>query len=329
MKGLTGWARCPGTCGEWVQGAKNGIPFLIGCPVNRFVEAGAKIWIPGRNANEEVESSDLRGWKWNLPEGKEKTRLGLDKFAKWHSLPPFKGQVDLLSELPTGKGMASSTADMIAAMVAVAYSFQIAWDPKNLARLVLEVEPTDPVMFEGITEFAHQDGSYIKSLGSSLPAHLLMMDWGGSLDTQSFNAWQGLSAHYRKNESEIRAALSLFYEGMEKGDLEKVAHASTASARCNQEINPKPKFEDFLSWVHHMGGLGVITAHSGILLAGVFPFDLPQALRRNIQAEARVRFRAEEVEWVESYGGGIQGGVEHARWKSARGDGEIRKEFVY
>jgi L-threonine kinase len=155
------------------------------------------------------------------------------------------------------------------------------------------------------------------------------MDWGGSLDTESFNARDGLSAHYQKNELEIRAALSLFYEGMEKGDLEKIARASTVSARCNQEINPKSEFEEFLSWVHYMGGLGVITAHSGTLLAGVFPVNLPQTLRRNIQAEARVRFRAEAVEWIETYSGGVQGGVEHARWKSIRGDGEIRKEFVY
>ncbi len=329
MKRLTGWARCPGTCGEWVQGAKNGIPFLIGCPVNRFVEARSEIQIIDRHVNEGIPALDLRGWKWNLPEGKEKTRLALDKFAMRHSLPLLKGQIDLISELPTGKGMASSTADMLAAMVAVAHSFQISWDPENLARLVLEVEPTDPVMFEGIVEFAHRDGSYVKSLGSVLPAYLLMMDWGGSLDTESFNARDGLSTHYQKNELEIRAALSLFYEGMEKGDLEKIARASTVSARCNQEINPKPEFEKFLSWVHHMGGLGVITAHSGTLLAGVFPFDLPQTSQRNIQAEARFRFQAEAVEWLETYGGGIQGGVEHARWKFIRGDGQIRKEFVY
>lgn len=329
MKGLTGWARCPGTCGEWVQGAKNGIPFLIGCPVNRFVEARSEIQITDRNASEGMQALDLRRWKWSLPEGKGKTRLALDKFAKRHSLPSFKGQVDLISELPTGKGMASSTADMIAAMVAVAHSFRIPWEAEMLARLVLEVEPTDPVMFEGITEFAHRDGSYVKSLGPVIPAHLLIIDWGGSIDTQSFNARQGLSIHYKKNELEIRAALSLFYEGMEKGDLEKITRASTMSARCNQEINPKPEFEDFLSWVNHRGGLGLITAHSGTLLAGVFPIDLPETFRRSIQAEARVRFRAEAVEWTETYGGGIQGGVEHARRKSVRGDGEIRKEFVY
>ena len=329
MKGLTGWARCPGTCGEWVQGAKNGIPFLVGCPVNRFVEARAVIQLIDGITSEKAHSTELKGWKWSLPEGKEKTRLAIEKFTRKNNFPPLRGQIDLSSELPTGKGMASSTADMIAAMVAVSYSLQIPWDAEMLARLVLEVEPTDPVMFEGITEFAHRDGSYVKSLGTVIPAHLLMMDWGGSLDTQSFNAQQGLSAHYRKNEMEIRAALTLFNEGMLTGDLEKIARASTVSARCNQEINPKPEFKNFLSWVHHMGGLGVITAHSGTLLAGVFPFNLPQTLRRNIQAEARVHFRAEAVEWIETYGGGIQGGVEHARWKSVRGDGEIRKEFIY
>jgi L-threonine kinase len=329
MKGLTGWARCPGTCGEWVQGAKDGIPFLIGCPVNRFVEARVEIQPFDQKPNEHVQTSEPWGWKWNLPEGKVKTLLALEKFIKKNNFPPFEGQVELTSELPIGKGMASSTADMIAAMVAVAYSLGLQWKPEELARLVVEVEPSDPVMFKGITEFAHCDGIYVKSLGEIIPAQLLMIDWGGSLDTQCFNTRYDLSLHYRKTEPEIRKALSLFYEGIKERDLEKIAQAGTRSARCNQEINPKREFVDFLSWVKHSGGYGVIAAHSGTLLAGVFPWNLPSSLRTMIQDEARIRFRAETVEWLETYGGGIRGGVEHARWESVRSHGEVRKALVY
>jgi L-threonine kinase len=329
MKRLTGWARCPGTCGEWVQGAKNGVPFLIGCPVNRSVEVTVELHIPDLNFREDTKSSVLGGLRWALPEGKEKTRKALEKLEQKYSLPSLKGSVHFTTELPTGKGMASSTADMIASMVAVLNSFQIPWEAEELARLALQVEPTDPVMFEGITEFAHRDGSYIKSLGPIIPANLLMMDWGGILDTQVFNARNELEVHYRRNEQKIQEALSIYYEGMGKGDLEKIAYASTMSARCNQEINPKPQFESFLSWVLQNGGLGVVAAHSGTLLAGVFPQNNPQAVFNEIQAEVRVRFQAESVEWVETRNGGVQGGMSHARWKSIGGDGEVRKEFVY
>jgi L-threonine kinase len=319
MKRTTGWAKCPGTCGEWLQGAKNGVPFLIGCPVNRFVEAWAEIELPVKNKNIE----------WRLPEGKDKTRLALLKLAQSYALPPLQGTIEFSSQLPTGKGMASSTADMIAAMLAAAHSLQLTWQAEELARLALEVEPSDPVMFEGIVEFAHRDGSYMKPLGPVVPAQLLMMDWGGSVDTQSFNALQGLSAHYRKNEGMIRQALELFYNGMENEDLEKLARAGTMSASCNQEINPQPRFAEFLAWVKRNGGLGVITAHSGTISAGVFPADLSELRSSVVLEEARLSFQVEDAQWLETFGEGIQGGVEHARRQSVRGQGEIRESVVY
>lgn len=334
MKGLTGWARCPGTCGEWVQGAKNGVPFLIGCPVNRFVQASVEIQKDEtRQSSPYFQKDNLRlgdkAWCWTLPNGKEKTYKVLNKLAQKVGLPPLKSSVEIFSELPVGKGMASSTADMTASMVAVLQAFQIPWEAKELARLALEVEPTDPVMFEGITEFAHRDGSYINSLGPVLPANLLMLDGGGILDTQVFNARNELEMHYRKNESRIRKALVIFYEGMEKRDLEKIAYASTVSACCNQEINPKPQFGDFRSWIFENGGLGVVTAHSGTLLAGIFPENISLAVLNALQAEAQARFQAESVEWVQTHNGGVEGGVSHARWESISGHGEVRKEIVY
>lgn len=329
MKGLTGWARCPGTCGEWVQGAKDGVPFLIGCPVNRFVEAIADTHIIERNSREDAQTLNTKNWNWGLPKEKEKTRSALDKLIRVYNRPKLRTKVQLISELPTGKGMASSTADMVSAMVAVSQLLQVPWEATTLARLALEIEPTDPVMYEGITEFAHRDGSRIKSLGPVMPANLLMLDWGGSLDTLRFNALNELSAHYRKNEQKIKEALALFYEGMEKRNLEKIALASTISARCNQEINPKPELEEFLSWVLQNDGLGVVTAHSGTLLAGIFSPQINEYNLSNLQAEATKRFQAEKVDWVEAHNGGVQGGIIDARWQSIGSSGTVRKEIVY
>lgn len=329
MKRLTGWARCPGTCGEWVQGTKDGIPLLIGCPVNRFVEAVANMHVIGKDSWEDVQTQSPKHWNWGLTEGKEKTQKALDHLIRRYNRPNLRGKVQLRSELPPGKGMASSTADMVSAMVAVSELFEFPWDSSTLAQLALEIEPTDPVMYEGITEFAHRDGSTIKSLGPIIPANLLMLDWGGSLDTLRFNALDELSAHYRKHEQSIKKALFLFYEGMEQRNLEKIAQASTVSARCNQEINPKPEFEEFLSWVLQKGGLGVVTAHSGTLLAGVFPSLAKGNDLHDFQVEAAMRFQAEKVEWVETYNGGVQGGVVDARWQSIGSTGTLRKEIVY
>lgn len=328
MKGLSGWAKCPGTCGEWVQGTKDGIPFLIGCPVNRFVEAKADILFAQIKENHYVQQ-ELKGWIWELPLGKEKTRLALQQYSKHHGLPYFTARIHMESQLQTGKGMASSTADMVAAVSALANALGITCGPEELANLVLGIEPTDPIMFEGVTEFAHQDGSYIKSLGPKIPAQLLMLDWGGLLDTQAFNARKDLPGHYRKNEQKVKRALSLFYEGMAERDLGKIAQASTISAQCNQEINPKPHFTEILNWILAKGGLGVITAHSGTLLAGVFPAHLTLTEQKVLLRESYILFRPDWAEWTEISDGGIKGGVEVARRKFVGSDRTVWETNIY
>lgn len=328
MSTYYGWARCPGTCGEWVQGAKGGIPFLIDCPVDRFVEV--KTHFNKHQAN--MDSSGRRD-TWQLPQRKIKTEQALELLANRFGFAG-KGKVSFCSELSVGKGMASSTADLSAVMAAVLTSFDISWEPEDLARIALTIEPSDPVMFPGITEFAHLDGKYVRKLGENIPAQLLALDWGGTLDTQCFNARSDLSAHYRKNELLIRKALAVFYEGMDNFDLEKLAYAGTISAQCNQEINPKPYMQELNHHVRGQGGLGMVTAHSGTLLAGVFPPTLSQIKKEEILENARLRFNPVRIEWMETGNGGIQtmptqrGGANAWR-KLTPSSGEIRQSKIY
>lgn len=298
MSAYYGWARCPGTCGEWLQGAKNGTPFLIGCPIDQYVEV-------------ETRCSDEKGQRleknnvWSLPQQKVKTVKALTLLADQYGLN-LKGKVDFLSELPVGKGMASSTADLSATIAAVLSSLEISWEPVDIARIALAIEPSDPVMFPGITEFAHQDGKYMRELGPNVSAKLLVLDWGGTLDTQGFNARSDLNAHYRKHETVIRKALSLFYEGMAHSDLEKLACAATLSTQCNQEINPKPFVQEILSMIRRMGGLGMITAHSGTLIAGVFPTEISQVKKEEILQNLRSQYDPAHLEWMETQNGGLK-----------------------
>lgn len=311
MSAYYGWARCPGTCGEWIQGAKEGTPFLVDCPVNRYVEVETQFTnnfsCPGdhteniafNNFENETKSS------WQLSARKIKTEKALTLLEERFKLSG-RGRVNFLAELPVGKGMASSTADLSAVMGSVLSSLQIPWESEDIARLALKVEPSDPVMFPGITEFAHQDGKYVRELGPNVPATLLVLDWGGTLDTQRFNARPDLNAHYRKNEALIQKALTIFYEGMTHSDLEKLAYASTISAQCNQEINPKPYARELIDYVRGLGGLGIITAHSGTILAGVFQPEMSVVQRNAIMENTRIRFKPSHIDWMETCNGGVQ-----------------------
>lgn len=292
MEFKVGTALCPGTCGEWVQGSRNGIPFLVDCPIDRFSEAKVTL---------------TESMSWALPEGKTKTYQVLELIKKDLGLPTLGGSVEFLQQLPEGKGMASSTADITAASAATLIALGEDPRPERLADLASRVEPSDSVMFAGITEIEHITGKNHCMLGSSVPALFLAIDFGGSLDTKGFNANPGLASHYRRNEIEIERAYRLAREGIEQMDLEKLAIASTISARCNQEMNPKPFFEPFLEWIQQNGGLGVVVAHSGTLLAGVFPQSslVGRNIESNLRLDVHQRFEPAFIDIFHSHSGGI------------------------
>jgi L-threonine kinase len=288
-----GLARCPGTCGEWVQGARRGIPFLVDCPIDRFSEARVAL--------------SFNAIEWDIPMGKTKTLQALELLKADLGLPNLGGKVEFLQQLPEGKGMASSTADITAVVAATLMALGEDPAPERLAHFALRIEPSDSVMFPGITEIEHVQRYSHRELGPVVPALFLALDWGGTVDTQVFNTRPGLAEHYRRYEGEIEKAYGLAREGIEQVDLEKLATAGTISARCNQEMNPKSWFKPFLAWVRHKGGLGVVTAHSGTLLAGVFPqdgFDRRE-VRKNLWHEAHQLFTPSYIDLFNSHSGGI------------------------
>ncbi|MHB8074475.1 GHMP family kinase ATP-binding protein [Desulfosporosinus fructosivorans] len=288
-----GLARCPGTCGEWVQGARKGIPFLLDCPIDRFSEAKVAL--------------NMQATGWDLPLGKLKALQVLELLKEDLGLPALSGKVEFLQQLPEGKGMASSTADITAVVAAALIALGEAPVPDRLAHFALRIEPSDSVMFPGITEIEHVHRHNHRVLGPAVPALFLALDWGGAIDTKVFNARPGLAEHYRFNEAEITRAYTLAREGIEQTDLEKLAVAGTISARCNLDINMKSQFEPFLSWVLQKGGLGVVTAHSGTLLAGVFPIDYFPSfeLRKNLRLEVNQQFTPAYLDIFNSHSGGI------------------------
>ena len=293
MDRTIGLVRCPGTCGEWVQGARKGIPFLVDCPIDRFSEARVTL--------------DMHATGWDLPLAKTKALQVLELIKEDLSLSSLSGKVEFLQQLPEGKGMASSTADITAVVAATLIALGEDPVPERLAHFALRIEPSDSVMFPGITEIEHVIRHKHRLLGPSVPALFLALDWGGAIDTRVFNARPGLAKHYRRYEAEIARAYGLAREGINQIDLEKLAVAGTISARCNLAINIKSQFETFLMWVLQKGGLGVVTAHSGTLLAGVFPLDgfSSQEVRKNLLLEAHQRFTPAYLDIFHSHSGGI------------------------
>ena len=222
--------KIPGSCGEFVQGFFRGEPILITCPIKKFstVEISDKFF----------EISGLG----------EKSLQMLEKVLKKFSAERNFG-IKLTSELPQGKGMASSSADLAAVATAVSKFFGKDLSAKEISTLAAEIEPTDGIFFEGIAAMNPLTGKFIKKIFLPCKLKTAVFDYGGKIDTVTFK---------KRGDFEIsRLEEILNFDLVEK------------SAFANQKILFKPFLKEISDFAKSLGAVGVNVAHSGTV-AGIF-----------------------------------------------------------
>lgn len=241
--------RAPGSCGELVQGTLDGINFLVTCPINCYSEVTVAI-------NNGISPDPARS----------KTRLAMERTLDRLGRRAVTGAATVRSDIPPGKGMASSSADISAACLATALACGQVLPPETIADLALSIEPTDAVFYPGIMLFDHVRGRIREPLGTPPPATILVLDGGGEVDTVQFNRRRDLAEKNARKEPAIREALALVKAGLAAKDLRQIGEAATISALANQDILPKPDLPRLAKWVIRCGASGINAAHSGTVV---------------------------------------------------------------
>lgn len=247
--------KAPGTCGELMQGAIDERDFLVNCPVNLFSHATVS-----SSAREGLHLDDLNKFT--------KIRDAIALASHEHAFR-LSHQVSISSDIPRGKGMASSSADITAALEAVCRSCDVELTDELFAQIVTEIEPSDCVHFPGIAHVNHLTGELLESMPAPDDMNVLIVDCGGEIDTISFDR-QRARAVYRKEQPYLNQALRMLKRGLYEGDLGAVAEAATRSAQLNQQIHRKPQFDELLAGSRALGALGVNCAHSGTVLGVMY-----------------------------------------------------------
>lgn len=249
--------RVPGSCGELVQGVIAGRPFLVTCPVNLYTTAYVTDGPPPGGPLE------------------PKAQQALLRTLSFFDAADFPYAVSLRSELPSGKGMASSSADIAAVCFAVAAALGRRLTVGQAAQLAAGIEPTDGVFFPGIVQMNHMTGECLASFGEPPPLQLLIFDTGGLVDTLQFHQREDLIELARQNEAQVRQAMQLLTRPLQ---AEAVSRAAFLSAAANQSIIEKKELFSIMDMAGQFGALGMNTAHSGTVLGVIFPADAPAAL---------------------------------------------------
>lgn len=241
----------PGTCGELVQGYLNGQDFLVNCPIDLFSRA-------------DVYESVSPGVYLEDPVGFSKISAAANILTEQYGIE-LAHDIHISSSIPRGKGMASSTADISAALQSICDSVLLHLSPYEFAKILTLVEPSDCVHFQGIAYINHLTGTYVESLPAPTDMRVLVVDCGGEVDTVRFDREHARSV-YRKNQARIAMALNLVRTGLQQNDNRRVARGATISAQLSQQILYKPQLDELLVSAMAQGALGVNCAHSGTVL---------------------------------------------------------------
>lgn len=244
---------CPGSCGELVQGTTGGMNFLVTCPVNLYSRVSVSLG--------SRESLFLSG---------NKVTESVNRTLEYLGMSSETAEVRVESDLPVGKGMASSSADISAACLATARAANRDMDVRLIGDIALAIEPTDGVFMPGITMFDHVEGRIRRGLGQPPPIRLAIFDVGGEVDTIRFNQRSDLAELNRIKEPQTLRALELVEQGIKRSDCALIGAGATLSALANQSILYKPSLEHMIEITRFFGSVGVNAAHSGTVLGVLF-----------------------------------------------------------
>lgn len=252
----------PGTCGELIQGWSTDWdePVLVSCPITRY----SRITVDLLPYPEIITSCGMG----NYQKSRRAARLLLDHLGR----PDLGATICLSSQLLPGRGMASSTADIIGVMVGLSKALGYPIYADELARLACQIEPSDSTMFPGLTVLAYRGTARSRELGPVPALPLLMLDTGHTIDTLNYNARLNLS-RLRQLAQTTNAALDLLNQGLTNHNAENIGAAATLSALSYQLVNHNPLLKQALAWAKTTGALGVVRAHSGSVLGLLYPTD--------------------------------------------------------
>jgi uncharacterized protein involved in propanediol utilization len=249
----TGLGMSFGTFGELLQGALSGPDdqdFLVTLPIARW--STAKITLTPGADGLRVE-----------PAGKLKSLRVARSVLAGHGVQDG-GTLVLTGDLPEGKGLASSTADLVATVRAVADALGTPVSPQEIESHLRGVEPTDGLMYGEVVAFHHRKVRLHRALGPVPPMTIVGVDEGGQVDTVDFDKTRPVVPAAERGE--YGALLDGLAAALATGDLAAVGRISTRSAELNQSRVRKRHLDRMLEIRRDIGALGVVVTHSGTMV---------------------------------------------------------------
>lgn len=239
----------PGSFGEVLQGRINKKDLLLSCPVNIYTKV--KVF-ECKNAQKKFNN--------------QKSAAFLENILKlWGYEEKYKSfDIEIDSQIPNGKGLASSTADLCAVYHCLLKLFNKEFNEQELMEQCIKIEPTDSIIFREMTLFDYKKGLFKKPMGKYFNYNILAFEGNKVVDTVEFN---------NKNLpplSDVDDLLPILAEAIEEKNLKKLAYVSTESIIRNQKRLYYEFLQEVIDIKDKTSGLGIMGAHSGNVLGIIY-----------------------------------------------------------
>ncbi len=201
------------------------------------------------------------------PAGRTKAQRAVALTLKYLGYAGTGGDLTIESAIPLGHGYGSSTADVIAAIRAVAAAAGVTLRRATVCRVAVAAEAAADAVAYGdqVVLFAHREGSIIEHLAGEYPPFLvvgLRSRSGSPVNTL-------LLPRARYDSSEIglfRALRGLARHAVQRQNPRLLGRVATVSAHVSQRYLSKPHFGRAVQLAEDHGACGVQVSHSGTVI---------------------------------------------------------------
>ncbi|MDB2464698.1 hypothetical protein N9W55_02930 [Amylibacter sp.] len=270
-KKLIGYGKSYASFGEIVQGRlSNEEDFLVTIPVD--------MWSTCELICEVVDEPSTV--KVNL----YKSRLVAKQMLKYLNLEfGYKITINFTRNIPIGKGLSSSTADMLAVVRAFQEVFGIIVSETFISRLFSEIEPHDGLHYYMSVAYNHRQGRILNKLNHIPDYTIIAIDSGGEISTTEYNNKIKFSNKDLFDYDNIYNDLLVAFSNRNDEEIAKCAHRSTLK---HIERTDNVLLSKMVQIFADISAIGVIAAHSGTCGGFLLPSTASERFINDIKAEA-------------------------------------------
>lgn len=192
-------------------------------------------------------------------------------------------RIGLWRDMPVGKGLSSSTADMLAVLRACEAAFDVTASESYIGRLFATIEPHDALHYPACVAYNHRAGRLLAHFGHVPDFRIIGVDAGGAVCTRAYNRRLTFSpSRVAQDQALYERVLAAF----SARDDAAVARCALAATELQLTRTGSPFLRRLLALAQQPSVLGIVTAHSGTCAGLLLPGSADAATLAGVEAHA-------------------------------------------